>query len=192
MTTMRTPLWNTETAQDTLLKEWKESRVEVERMSWEDYFILQAYLVSTRSLDARTRCGCVITSPEKDVLSTGYNSFIRNIKDNVLPNSGPAKYDFMIHSEHNAILACARHGKSCKGSYIYVTGPPCINCLQFIYQVGISKVYYLNHNIHSGFAKEKDKFDILVSLMRNNLEVIKLEPSKILLEKIDTIQNLSV
>ena len=192
MTTMRTQRWNTEKTQDTLLKEWKETRIEVERMPWEEYFILQAYLVSIRSLDARTQCGAIIISPEKDVISTGYNSFIRNIKDNILPNSGPAKYDFMIHSEHNAILACARHGKSCKGAYIYVTSLPCINCLQFIYQAGISKLYYLNHNTAHCTEGEQDKFDILVSLMRNNLEVIKLEPSEILLEKIDTIQNLSV
>ena len=132
-TIIPTQRWNIEKTQDILLKEWKDSRIEVGRMPWEEYFILQAYFVSNRSLDSRTRCGAIITSPEKDVISTGYNGFIRNIKDDVLPNSGPAKYDFMIHAEHNAILACARHGKSCKGSYIYVSGLPYINCLQFIY-----------------------------------------------------------
>jgi len=183
---------NIKNSAQTLIESWRHSCVPIERMSWTDYFILQAYLISTRSLDARTRCGSVITSPEKDIVSTGYNSFIRNIKDDILPNSGPAKYDFMIHSEHNAILACARHGKSCKGAYIYITGLPCINCLQFIYQAGISKLYYLNHNTAHCTEGEQDKFDILAELMRNNLQVIKLEPSKILLEKIDTIQHLRV
>lgn len=191
MKTPGMPLWNIKKATP-LLTEWKESRIDVKRMSWNDTFILQAYFISRRSLDARTRCGAIITSPEKDPIATGYNSFIRNINDTILPNSGDAKYDFMIHAEHNAILACARYGKSCKGAYIYVTGLPCIKCLQLVYQAGISKLYYLNHNAPHCTKGEDIKFDILVSLMRENMEVIKLEPSEILLENIDIIQNLSV
>jgi dCMP deaminase len=180
------------TAAKTTLKAWEKAHKDIKRSSWEEHFILQAYLASTRSLDARTRCGAVITSPEKDVIATGYNSFVRDIDDRVLPNSGDAKYDFMIHAEHNAVLACARHGKSCKGAHLYSTGRPCLNCLQFAYQAGVSKLYYLNHNFHKGFESETMKFNILVSLMQDNMRIIQIEPSEILLENIETIQNLRV
>ena len=191
LTNPPTPHWLMTQARP-LLDKWKNKQEKVERLSWDDYFFLQAYLVSNRSLDAQTKCGAILISPEKDIISTGYNSFVRNIDDTVLPNLRDEKYPFFLHAEHNAILACARHGKKCKGSILYVTGPPCINCLQLISQAGISEIYYLNHNIHNGHEKEKGVWNILVSLLSDNLRLIKIEPSKKLLKNIASIQNLSV
>ncbi len=138
----------------------------VERNDWHTHFILEAYLASTRSLDSQTRCGCVIVR-DKTVISTGYNSFVRNIKDDVLPNVRPAKYPFMIHSEHNAILTCAKNGISTDGTSAYVTGPPCCNCLQYLYQAGIKEIYFPNNN-KAEMTKNSDydtQFEILAHLM---------------------------
>ena len=73
---------------------------------------------------------------------------MRGIDDSLLPNVRPEKYEFMIHSEISAILTCARQGRPTKGMTIYVTGMPCLRCLQYIHQAGIKKVIYGNHTSH--------------------------------------------
>jgi dCMP deaminase len=124
-------------------------RIEKPRISWDNIFLLEAKLWSSRSHDPQTQCGCVLVSPDRTVLSTGYNGFIRDINDTALPNLRPAtqdqeisKYDFMIHAEHNAILNCARNGTTTVGATAYITGPPCNWCLQYMWQAAIVKIVY--------------------------------------------------
>ena len=91
-----------------------------------------AFDVSKRSCDGQSQCGCVLTTKTHEILATGYNGFMRDIDDTRLPNLRPEKYPWMIHAEHNAILSCARQGKSTLGATAYVTGEPCIYCLQYL------------------------------------------------------------
>lgn len=173
------------------IKGWGGLKEEVNRISWHEYFILQAYLVSTRSLDAETQCGCVLVDKDMHVVSSGYNSFVRNINDAVLPNLRPDKYDFMMHSEHNAILSCARNGIRCDGLTAYITGPPCCNCLQYMYQAGIRNVYYPQANLAkmTDNNKYKTDFEILLYLMtRLNVYVVDLDET--MLNKIEKIKSL--
>jgi dCMP deaminase len=172
------------------LDSWKSNKEPVTRNSWHLYFILQAYLVSTRSLDAQTKCGCVLVK-DNAIVGSGYNSFVRNINDHRLPNLRPDKYPFMIHAEHNAILNCARHGISCNATKAYITGPPCCNCLQYMYQAGVAEIYYANYNkANMTMNHEYDtQFEILVNLMQKiRIFCLDLDPSTI--EKIETIKSL--
>jgi len=132
----------------------RDLRKETKRVSWNHIFLIEAHLWSKRSHDPQTQCGCVLVSPDHTVLSTGYNGFIRDIDDKALPNLRPAtqdqlisKYDFMIHAEHNAILNCARQGRSTVASTAYITGPPCNWCLQYMWQAGITKIVYSDFQI---------------------------------------------
>ncbi len=109
--------------------------------SWDHIFMQEATLWSRRSHDTQTQCGCVIVR-DKTIISTGYNGFIRDIDDNSLPNKRPEKYPFMIHAEANAIYNAVRLGRSTLGSTIYITAPPCLGCLQMLYQCGIKNVIY--------------------------------------------------
>ncbi len=185
-------LWSTEELSEnakTQIFQWANSRTKVSRNSWDIDFILQAYLVSNRSLDAQTKCGCVLVR-DKTIIGTGYNSFIRNIDDDVLPNLRPDKYPFMIHSEHNAILNCAKNGISCNGAKAYITGPPCCSCLQYMYQAGISEIYFLNAN-KAEMTKNLEydtQFEILSHLMKN-VKVVCIEPDEETLEKIKKIKS---
>ena len=174
-----------------LMQEWKDCQQKVEREDWVDYFILQAYRVSTRSLDPQTQCGCIITTPDKAIVATGYNSFIADIDDNILPNLRPHKYDWMLHSEHNAILSCAKRGTSCDGCYAFITAPPCIYCLQYMYQVGISKIFYpeLNKANMCQSNEAKTKWEILAYLLRKKIEINSIEPTAELKEKIFKIKS---
>ena len=109
--------------------------------SWDAIFMQEATLWSRRSHDIQTQCGCVIVK-DKTVISTGYNGFIRDIDDLCLPNTRPQKYPFMIHAEANAIYNAVRLGRSTLDSTIYITAPPCLGCLQMLYQCGIKSVIY--------------------------------------------------
>ena len=72
--------------------------------SWDNYFLGQALLLSQRSPDIQTKCGCVIVNKNNQVIGQGYNGFPRGLKDDELPNTRPDKYPWMIHAEVNSIL----------------------------------------------------------------------------------------
>jgi dCMP deaminase len=110
-------------------------------MDWDTYFITMAHTVSMKSKDQRTHCGCVIVGPDKEIRSTGYNSFPRGI-DDTRPErqERPEKYLWFAHAERNAIYNAARMGTALKGCDLYVTGMPCTDCSIGIIQAGIRKV----------------------------------------------------
>ena len=69
-------------------------------MTWPEYYLEIAEAVKLKSKDVRTQIGAVIVGSDKQIVSTGYNSFPRNIVDN---NSDrqvrPEKYYWMEHAE---------------------------------------------------------------------------------------------
>lgn len=110
------------------------------RASWDDYLMSIACVVSMRSHDPDTRHGSVIADADHRILGVGYNGFPRGGAD-IYPKTRPEKYDFVIHSEVNAIFNCSV-SDHLKGAEIYVTGMPCPRCMVSIVQVGIKKVIY--------------------------------------------------
>ena len=110
---------------------------------WDNMFFSSAALWSRKSHDCETQCGCVLVK-NKTIISTGYNGFIRDIDDTLLPNHRPQKYPFMIHAEANAIYNAAREGQSTIGARAYITAIPCGGCLQMLWQCGVHEIYFSN------------------------------------------------
>jgi dCMP deaminase len=108
---------------------------------WDKIFFKEAELWSKSSHDIQTKCGCVLVK-NKTSISTGYNGFVRDIDDSVLPRVRPAKYPFMIHAEANAVYNSVRLGRSTFDSIAYITGPPCLACLQMLYQCGVFDIRF--------------------------------------------------
>jgi deoxycytidylate deaminase len=48
-----------------------------------------------------------------------------------------------VHAEMEALLACARSGRSARGAILYTTTFPCHNCTRHIIAAGINKVIYI-------------------------------------------------
>jgi dCMP deaminase len=96
-------------------------------MRWVEYFQNLAHQVKLKSKDERTQIGAVIVGKDKEIVSTGYNSFPRGIKDNVKERQErPEKYFWFEHAERNAIYNAARIGVSTKGCTMYLScGIPC-------------------------------------------------------------------
>ena len=113
--------------------------------NWDIIFLKQAFEWSSYTNDAQTGCGAILVKNRR-IIASGYNGFIQGVEDNFLPNIRPAKYPWMIHAEHNAILDCARNGKCAEGCTVYVTGKPCLNCYQFMYQAGVVEIVYGNND----------------------------------------------
>jgi len=113
-------------------------------MNWDEYFMKQAELVASKSKDTSTKVGSVIVR-HNNAFSTGYNGFPRGCNDDIPErHERPAKYDWVVHSELNAIINAAREGFRTEGSTMYVTLHPCNECAKAIVQAGIKEVIYLS------------------------------------------------
>ncbi|HOH61221.1 MAG TPA: deaminase [Bacilli bacterium] len=110
---------------------------------WLRYFINIAEQVKLKSKDRSTQIGAVIVGKDKEIRSTGYNSFPRGLDDEVPERQErPEKYYFFEHSERNAIYNAARVGIPLDESVIIVTsGIPCADCARAIINSGIKAVY---------------------------------------------------
>jgi len=118
-----------------------------------------AEIVSKRSHDAETQVGAVLVSNKTGaILATGFNGFVRGAKDELLPNTRPDKYQYILHAEKNLILNCARHGISMDDCMLVCTHSPCSACLRDLFQVGITKV--LIKEKYKDFEKLKEMKDI--------------------------------
>jgi len=112
-------------------------------MEWNEYFLGIAEQVKLKSKDINTQIGAVIVGSDKEILSTGYNSFPRGLDDTKEERQErPEKYFWMVHAEANAIYNAARVGTPIKDSSMYITsGVPCMDCARGIINSGIKKVY---------------------------------------------------
>ena len=137
-------------------------------MNWTEYFLNIAEQVKLKSKDQSTQIGAVIVGEDKEVLSTGYNSFPRGLDDSVQERQErPEKYFWMEHAERNAIYNAARIGVSLKNSTIYLTsGLPCMDCARGIVNSGIKTVYCKEVCT----TKNKDKWD---ESQKKSLELLR-------------------
>ncbi len=128
------------------------------RPSWDEYFMLIAKLVSTRSTCNSRPTGAVLVK-DKQILATGYNGSMPGAPhciDDILPDGTPYchrralqvadvdKYNYCraSHAEANAIAQAARYGVAIKGAALYVTLQPCFVCLKLLATAQIRRVYF--------------------------------------------------
>src|ERR1035437_3703557 len=155
------------------------------RPTWTEYYMSLAFLVSLRSFDPSSKCGCVIISSDNRILSTGYNGPIKGSNDEKIPLTRPDRYDFMIHAEENALLSYSGSYQDIQNAAAYVTTRPCSKCLRGLLQKGITKlVYSMNKTI---VVSDKDISNQELMLSDRNIQIIKIpiEKYKNILQKIN-------
>lgn len=128
------------------------------RPSWNEYFMLIAKLVSTRSTCNSRPVGAVLVK-DRQILATGYNgsmpgafhcidqvTFDHNpyCHRRVLQITDTDKHNFCraSHAEANAIALAARHGVAIKGASLYVTLEPCYTCIKLLATAQIERVFF--------------------------------------------------
>jgi dCMP deaminase len=124
---------------------------EVQRPSWDEYFMNIAKVVASRSNCMKRKVAAIIVK-DKRVISTGYNGTPRGTRNcneggcprcNSLAVSGTALDECLCsHGEENAIVQASYHGVSLKDAIIYSTFAPCLQCAKMIINSGIREVIY--------------------------------------------------
>lgn len=119
------------------------------RISWDEYFMQIAHLVSQRSTCLRRNVGAVIVK-DKRMLATGYNgapSGVAHCLDTgclreklKIPSGQRHELCRGLHAEQNAIIQASLYGISVKGSTFYVTNQPCVICAKMLINAGINEV----------------------------------------------------
>jgi dCMP deaminase len=100
-----------------------------------------ATAIAQRSHDAETKVGAVlINNASGAIIATGYNGFVRGADDAILPNTRPAKYEYIVHAEQNLICNSAKHGISMNDCSLVCTLSPCKLCMRMLLNCGITKV----------------------------------------------------
>ena len=133
------------------------------RLSWDDYFMSIAFLISSRSTCDRLHVGCVLVKDTR-IISVGYNGFLPKLPHKSCIRDGHEQAT--VHSEQNAITDCAKRGVPTENAIAYITHYPCINCCKILCAAGIKKIFY-----HSDY-----KNDPLVGelLLMANIEVVAI------------------
>jgi dCMP deaminase len=121
-------------------------------------YLKMAKDISQLSKDENTKNGAIIVGKDGTPVSWGYNGTVAGFRDDIIPHSRETKtihyhegnhlpvlktieinkYPFMCHAEANA-LDFGDNDKI-KGSTIYVTGMPCVDCAMDIAKKKIATV----------------------------------------------------
>ena len=127
----------------------------MKRIEWDQYFMAQSFLLSSRSTCTRLSDGATIVR-DKRIIAGGYNGSIAGgdhcidkgcyVVDNHCVRT--------IHAEMNALLQCAKFGVPTEGAEIYVTHFPCLQCTKSIIQAGINVIYYAEDYKNDPYALE--------------------------------------
>jgi dCMP deaminase len=124
------------------------------RPSWQQYWMMMAKFISSRSTCSSRPVGAVLVRENK-IVTTGYNgapsgyphctdqgdnycyrreSKVREEnKQNVCPS---------VHAEVNCITMAAKRGISTEGSELYITLSPCLNCSKILVGSGVKTIFY--------------------------------------------------
>lgn len=129
--------------------------VKRERIPWDQYFMLQALVISTRSTCNRLSVGATIVR-DKRIIAAGYNGSVSG--DDHCLDAGCYLVDGhcvrTIHAEMNAVLQCAKFGEATDGAEIYVTDFPCLQCTKMLLQAGIRKITYMRNYHNDPYAQK--------------------------------------
>jgi dCMP deaminase len=150
------------------------------RPDWDVYFMLQAEIAKLRSNCLTRHVGCVIVKENRQI-ATGYNGTPSGVKNcfeggclrcmqrvkGDIESGKDLERCLCMHAEANAILQCAIFGNtgSTRGSTLYSTYAPCLECSKMAVSIGIAKVVSL--------ARYPENGSVLLS--DANVKVIRME-----------------
>ena len=140
------------------------------RIDWDQYFMVQAALLASRSTCKRLSVGAVLVR-DKRIIAGGYNGSVSG--DDHCIDEGCYLRDGhcvrTIHAEMNAILQCARFGMSTDGASLYVTDFPCLQCTKSLLQAGIKEINNIRNYHNDDYAMK------LIKLKNVRLRQINLD-----------------
>jgi dCMP deaminase len=122
--------------------------------NWDQRFLELAALIAGWSKDS-TKVGAVAVSPDRAIVSTGYNGPPRGVQDmpdrvGTSGSSNPEKYLWCAHAEENLVAQAARIGVSLLGTTVYATHAPCAPCARMLIQAGVARIVWADGTTSMG------------------------------------------
>lgn len=154
------------------------------RIPWNQYFMLQAVLLSLRSTCERLSVGAILVR-DKRVIAGGYNGAVSG-DDHCIDVGCYVVVGHClrtIHAEMNAVLQCSKFGIPTDGAEIYVTDFPCLQCTKSLLQAGIKKIYYMRNYHNDDYAIR------LLKRKKVAVEQVKVEPKYLNAVSINIAEN---
>lgn len=163
------------------------------RPSWDEYFMVIAKIISSRSTCLSRPTGAVIVL-DRHIQATGYNGaipgmphctdegecFRRSIN---APDEDKYNYCRATHAEANAIAQAARFGTPVDGADIYTTLAPCYVCLKILANARIRRVFY--EIPYTSDYPDRDRF-WLDAIRQAGMEEIQLNVSPAAIKSIQS------
>lgn len=123
----------------------------------------RAMVIASQSPDQDTKVAALLIDENTTaVLAEGYNGFVRNAPDDLLPKTRPDKYPYMIHAEMNMICNSVRSGVKTDSRIVYCTLSPCITCLRTLWQAGVNTVYF--KDLYKDFESSLEMGDLIIEI----------------------------
>jgi dCMP deaminase len=110
----------------------------MKKPSWDEYFMKLAYTVACRSECLDKQVGCVIIDRHNRIIGTGYNGFPTGAPNpcEKACEKDQGKPCGMVHAEMNAMLYTNME----RAHRMYITLPPCENCLRHIMNSPVKRI----------------------------------------------------
>jgi dCMP deaminase len=124
-----------------------------------------AETVSKMSYAKRLQVGAIVVKDNR-IISIGYNGTPSGWDNNCEDENNKTKPE-VIHAEANSIMKLARSNESGKGSVMFLTHAPCIDCAKLIYGSGIIQVYYKHKYRDQSGVEFLKKCNLIVELYTN-------------------------
>jgi len=132
---------------------------------WDTRWLELATQIGSWSKDQSRQVGCVIVGSANQILTAGYNGFVRGVDDKRNDrHERPAKYDWTEHAERNAIYNAARTGVALQGATMYLPWFPCAPCARAIVQVGLKTLVAIKLTVED--SQWDDQFKISELLLQ--------------------------
>lgn len=151
------------------------------RPDWDNYFLLIAQVVASRSTCLRRHVGAVLVR-DMQILSTGYNGAPKGIShcDDTgclreklgIPSGERHEICRGSHAEINAIAQAAAAGVATQGCWMYCTHEPCVYCTKALINAGCERIVYINE-YPDWLARE--------IMNESGLETVRLKPENYIL-----------
>ncbi|KAJ3247090.1 Cytidine and dCMP deaminase domain-containing protein 1 [Chytriomyces hyalinus] len=114
---------------------------------WARHAMVLAHIAAKRTDDPKLGVGSVFVDEEGRYFSVGWNGYPKKSQHLDYPQAGAddsveyeeLKYDYILHSEQNALLWRNPPGIRAKEAWVVVTKLPCDECSPILYDCGIRK-----------------------------------------------------
>ncbi|WP_226583193.1 ComE operon protein 2 [Halobacillus litoralis] len=163
----------------------------MERITWNQYFMAQSYLLKSRSTCERLAVGAIIVR-DKRMIAGGYNGSVSGgvhcIDEGCYVVDGHCVRT--IHAEMNALLQCSKFGVATEGAEIYVTHFPCLHCTKAVIQAGIQAVYYSEDYKNDRYAIELlQQAGVVVQKVPIEMEPLQVEQKELVSQMLDKLES---